>query len=227
MSIIPAVGMAKSLMVVTISLHPGAHVPASYTVRQGDTLSAIAAHVYGSAADWPAVWWANRHQAPNPDVIAAGQRLRLPASGHVPTRIVRAAQAAIPAPPPPPPPPPVPAPVPASAQSQARVEPQAQTASVPQADPPAPPVPTAAPASPGGVNWSAIAACESGGNWSANTGNGFYGGLQFTEQTWLAYGGGQYASSANLASESQQVAVAQRVLAGQGIGAWPVCGAGG
>ncbi len=88
-------------------------------------------------------------------------------------------------------------------------------------------VSTGAPASSGGVNWSAIAACESGGNWSANTGNGFYGGLQFTEQTWLGYGGGQYASSANQATAAQQIAVAQRVQAGQGIGAWPVCGAGG
>ena len=88
---------------------------------------------------------------------------------------------------------------------------------------------TAAPAaaSSAGGNWGPIAACESGGNWSANTGNGFYGGLQFTQQTWLAYGGGQYASSANNASEADQIAVAQRVVAGQGIGAWPVCGAGG
>jgi hypothetical protein len=82
-----------------------------------------------------------------------------------------------------------------------------------------------APASSGGVNWSAIAACESGGNWAASTGNGFYGGQQFTEQTWLGYGGGRYASSANLATPAQQITVAQNVLAGQGIGAWPVCGA--
>ena len=83
------------------------------------------------------------------------------------------------------------------------------------------------PATSGGVNWAAIAACESGGNWSTNTGNGFYGGLQFSQGTWDAYGGGQYASTAAGASESQQIAVAQRVLAGQGIGAWPVCGANG
>jgi Transglycosylase-like domain len=81
------------------------------------------------------------------------------------------------------------------------------------------------PASAGGVNWNAIAACESGGNWAADTGNGFYGGLQFTEQTWLGYGGGKYAASANLATPAQQIAVAQNVLAGQGMGAWPVCGA--
>ena len=78
-----------------------------------------------------------------------------------------------------------------------------------------------------GMNWDAVAQCESGGNWHANTGNGFYGGLQFTQQTWLGNGGGQYASSANLATPSEQIAVGQRVLAGQGIGAWPVCGAGG
>jgi LysM repeat protein len=209
MFIIPVASTAKALMVITISLHPGAHhVPASYTVQQGDTLSAIAAHAYGSAADWPAVWWANRHQVPDPNVIAAGQRLRLSASGQVPAWMARAAQAAIPAP----------SAVPATAAA----------VSVPQADPPAAaPVSTAAPASSGGANWSAIAACESGGNWSASTGNGFYGGLQFTEQTWLGYGGGQYAPSANLATEAQQIAVAQRVLGGQGIGAWPVCGAGG
>ena len=98
MFIIAAAGTAKALMAVTISLHPAAHpVPASYTVQQGDTLSAVAAHTYGKAADWPAVWWANRHQVRNPNVIAAGQRLRLPASGQVPAWMARAAQAAIPA----------------------------------------------------------------------------------------------------------------------------------
>jgi len=67
MFIIPVAGMAKAVMAVTISLQPVAHQgPASYTVRAGDSLSAIAAHAYGSAADWPAVWWANRHQVANP-----------------------------------------------------------------------------------------------------------------------------------------------------------------
>jgi len=206
MSIITVAGMAKVLAAVTISLHPGAHqAPASYTVHQGDTLSAIAAHKYGSTADWPAVWWVNRRQVANPNMIAVGQRLRLPASGHVPAWMARAALAAIPASAPDP----------------------AVSVSAPQAGPPAAVQAAPVPASSGGANWSAIAACESGGNWSANTGNGFYGGLQFTEQTWLAYGGGQYASSANLASQSAQIAVAERVLAGQGIGAWPVCGGGG
>jgi resuscitation-promoting factor RpfA len=75
------------------------------------------------------------------------------------------------------------------------------------------------------VNWDAIAQCESSGNWAADTGNGFYGGLQFTQSTWDAYGGSAYAPSANEASSSDQIAVAENVLAGQGIGAWPVCGA--
>lgn len=72
------------------------------------------------------------------------------------------------------------------------------------------------------VNWDAIAACESGGNWAINTGNGFSGGLQFAPGTWRAYGG---VGSAASASRETQIAVAGRVLAGQGIGAWPVCGA--
>ncbi|MEV4346838.1 transglycosylase family protein [Actinoplanes sp. NPDC049596] len=76
----------------------------------------------------------------------------------------------------------------------------------------------------GSVNWDAVAQCESGGNWSINTGNGFYGGLQFTKSTWKAYGGGKYASTANKASRGEQIAIAEKVLDGQGIGAWPVCG---
>ncbi|WP_154674295.1 ubiquitin-like domain-containing protein [Nakamurella lactea] len=73
------------------------------------------------------------------------------------------------------------------------------------------------------VNWDAIANCESTNNWSINTGNGFYGGLQFSQSTWAAYGGLAYAPRADLASKSQQIAVAERTLAGQGIGAWS-CG---
>ena len=74
--------------------------------------------------------------------------------------------------------------------------------------------------------WDTVASCESGGNWSINTGNGYYGGLQFSASTWAAYGGTAYASTANQASKSQQIAVAEKVLASQGKGAWPVCGTG-
>jgi LysM repeat protein len=72
--------------------------------------------------------------------------------------------------------------------------------------------------------WDAVAQCESGGNWSINTGNGYYGGLQFSASTWAAYGGTQYAAQANQATKAQQIAVAEKVLAGQGKGAWPNCG---
>ncbi|MFE9427159.1 transglycosylase family protein [Kitasatospora sp. NPDC006697] len=71
--------------------------------------------------------------------------------------------------------------------------------------------------------WDKVAQCESTGNWSINTGNGFYGGLQFTPSTWAAYGGTAYASSADQATKDQQIAIAEKVLADQGPGAWPVC----
>jgi resuscitation-promoting factor RpfA len=82
------------------------------------------------------------------------------------------------------------------------------------------------PASPAqaAVNWDAIAKCESGGNWSINTGNGYYGGLQFSRSTWKAYGGTKYASTANKATKAEQIKIAEKVLKGQGIGAWPTCG---
>ena len=72
--------------------------------------------------------------------------------------------------------------------------------------------------------WDQVARCESGGNWGINTGNGYFGGVQFTAATWASHGGGQYAPSAQLATRDQQIAVAERVLATQGRGAWPVCG---
>ena len=71
--------------------------------------------------------------------------------------------------------------------------------------------------------WDKVANCESSGNWKINTGNGYYGGLQFTSSTWKAYGGTVYAPRADLAGKSEQIAVAEKVLAGQGPGAWPVC----
>jgi hypothetical protein len=203
---IPVAGLAKAAIAVTISLHPAAahqahQAPDHYTVKSGDTLSSIARHEYGSATAWPALWWVNRHKVHNPEMIMVGQRLTLSSWHPHKAWLNRVALAAIPAP------------APALPVAAPAAAPAAGTWS--------------APAPSGGVNWSAIAACESGGNWSASTGNGFYGGLQFTEGTWLANGGGQYAPSANLATPAQQIAVAQRVLASQGIGAWPVCGASG
>jgi Transglycosylase-like domain/LysM domain len=204
MSSMAVAGLVKSLIAVTVTLNPAAaHGPGSYTVRPEGTLSAIAARPDGSAAGWPAIWRANRRQVPDPDMITTGQQPALPRSYQVPPWLARAALAA----------------------AAARPAPAAPAGTAPAAPAASAQASSPAPASSGGVNWSAIAACESGGNWAASTGNGFYGGLQFTEQTWLANGGGRYASSANLATPAQQIAVAQNVLASQGIGAWPVCGA--
>ena len=74
-----------------------------------------------------------------------------------------------------------------------------------------------------GATWDALAQCESGGNWGISTGNGFSGGLQFTRSTWAAFGGTEYAPEAWQASREQQIAVAEKVQAAQGWGAWPAC----
>ena len=73
-------------------------------------------------------------------------------------------------------------------------------------------------------DWTGVANCESGGDWSINTGNGYYGGLQFSQSTWEGYGGAGYAARADLATPGEQIDIAEKVLVGQGIGAWPVCG---
>jgi hypothetical protein len=74
-----------------------------------------------------------------------------------------------------------------------------------------------------GTTWDRVAECESGSAWSANTGNGYYGGLQLTQEDWEKYGGLAYAPSADQASRSQQIAVGEKVLADQGAGAWEAC----
>lgn len=75
--------------------------------------------------------------------------------------------------------------------------------------------------------WDKVAQCESSGNWQANTGNGHYGGLQFSSSSWAAAGGTQYAPRADQASKGQQIAVAEKLLSQQGPGAWQCAGAGG
>ncbi|WP_030637014.1 LysM peptidoglycan-binding domain-containing protein [[Kitasatospora] papulosa] len=77
------------------------------------------------------------------------------------------------------------------------------------------------------ATWDAVAQCESGGNWSINTGNGYYGGLQFSQSSWAAAGGTQYAARADLATKGQQIAAAEKLLDLQGPGAWSCAGAGG
>jgi resuscitation-promoting factor RpfA len=83
---------------------------------------------------------------------------------------------------------------------------------------------TATQASPLSQNlWDLLAQCESSENWSINTGNGYYGGLQFSHETWRAYGGGAFAPTADRATRSQQIAIAEKVLRAQGWKAWPTC----
>lgn len=81
----------------------------------------------------------------------------------------------------------------------------------------------AAPMVADGSVWDALARCESGGRWNINTGNGYYGGLQFNAGTWLSNGGGQYAPYAHLATREQQIDIAQRLHAGRGFKPWPAC----
>ncbi len=82
---------------------------------------------------------------------------------------------------------------------------------------------TSSPAQANGGVWDRVAQCESGGNWSINTGNGYYGGLQFSQSSWRAAGGARYAARPHQASKAAQIAVAQNLLRMQGPGAWPVC----
>ena len=76
-----------------------------------------------------------------------------------------------------------------------------------------------------GRTWNRLANCESGSNWHINTGNGYYGGLQFSGSTWSGYGGGRFAPRADLASRAEQIIIAEKVLRNQGWGAWPHCSA--
>jgi LysM repeat protein len=85
------------------------------------------------------------------------------------------------------------------------------------------PMATASPASADTSSWDRLASCESGGNWSINTGNGYYGGLQFADGTWDGYGGERFASRADLASRAEQIIVAARLLENSGWGPWPAC----
>ncbi|MGH3123182.1 MAG: LysM peptidoglycan-binding domain-containing protein, partial [Streptosporangiaceae bacterium] len=92
-------GAAKTMIAVTVSLHPGAahHATQHTTVRPGDSLSSISQREFGSASSWPALWWANRHAVHNPSVIQAGERLVVPGSHKVKPWLTRAALTAIPA----------------------------------------------------------------------------------------------------------------------------------
>ena len=89
-------------------------------------------------------------------------------------------------------------------------------------DPP-PPAPSRVVTYAGTSVWDDLARCESGGNWAINTGNGYYGGLQFSQGTWLGYGGGEFAAYPHEATREEQIIVAERLRAARGYAPWPAC----
>jgi LysM repeat protein len=169
------------------------------TVQPGDYLAKIASE---NGSTYLRIYAANP-KIENPDLIYAGDSLR------VPTADEQLADRPLPQPKP------VAAPTPISAPTQT---PAVRAAPKQQTYRPAP-VPAANYVA-GSTAWDRIAACESGGNWAINTGNGYYGGLQFTQQTWAGAGGLQYAPRADLATRDQQIAVASKLS----LSNWPVCG---
>jgi LysM repeat protein len=169
--------------------------PVMVTVQAGDTLSNIAeAH----NSTYPRMYAANP-KIENPDLIYPGDSLRVPSTEEqLPDRPLPVVQ---------------PVAQPAPTQPVTYVPKPSYTAVARQYTAPQP-----VSYSDGSV-WDRIAACESGGNWSINTGNGYYGGLQFTQQTWAGAGGTQYASRADLATREQQIAIASKLAYTN----WPVC----
>src|SRR5215831_154661 len=188
-------GVAKTMIAVTISLHPGAahHGSDHVTVKPGDTLSSISKREYGRAADWPALWWINRGTVRNPNMIQAGQQLRVSGRPALTPAMIRAALAAVPAPP-------APAPQPVSAA----------------------PAPAAAPSSSysgaSGSYQSCVIQAESGGNPSAvNPYSGAGGLYQFLPSTWQALG---FSGLPQNASVAEQNAAFAKEYAQSGSSAW-------
>lgn len=171
--------------------------PTKVVVEPGDSLSKIAT---AQNTTYIRLYDANA-QIAHPDVIHPGEDLRVPAADEV------LASRPLPVAPEPPAPQPQAEPKPQRAAQQPRAQRQA----------------TPAPAPTGNVDsgvWDRLAQCESGGNWAINTGNGYYGGLQFSQSSWNAVGGSGLPSQA---SKSEQIARGEMLKARQGWGAWPSC----
>jgi resuscitation-promoting factor RpfC len=200
-------GVAKTMIAVTISLHPAAahHSSSRYvTVQPGSTLSSISQSVFGTATGWPALWWANRRSVPNPSQIQVGQRLQVPDSHTVSATLARAAMAAIPAPPP--------AAAPPAQPATATAVASAAPASAPAAQPAA----TYSGAS--GSYQACVIARESGGNASAVNPYSGAGGLYgFLPSTWQALG---FSGLPQNAPVSVQNAAFARMYAQSGTAAW-------
>jgi LysM repeat protein len=193
-------GAVKTMIAVTVSVHPAAahHGGQSVTVKPGDTLSSISKHVYGSAADWPALWWSNRNSVHDPGTIAAGQRLVLSDWHPVKPWLTRAALAAT-APPP------------------AAPQPATATAAVSSAAPAQAPVSSSYNGASGSFQ-ACVIARESGGNASAVNPYSGAGGLYgFLPSTWQALG---YSGAPQNAPVSVQNAAFAKEYAQSGGGAW-------
>jgi LysM repeat protein len=203
-------GVAKTLMAVTISLHPGAAKHSGdYVVQSGDTLSSISQHQYGTAADWPALWWINRGTVRDPDVIQAGQRLQLSGRPAVTSAMINAAMAASPHVVAAPAPDPAPAAVSESASESAPV-------AQPATEAPAPAAASYSGAS--GSFQSCVIQAESGGNASAvNPSSGAGGLYQFLPSTWQALG---FSGLPQDASVAEQNAAFAKEYAQSGSSAW-------
>ncbi len=200
---IAGAGAAKTLMAVTVSLHPGAAHQSSHhaTVKAGDSLSSIAQRELGKAADWPALWWVNRHTVHNPSLIQAGQKLVVPNSPEIKPWLMRAALSAIPAP----------APAPVQAAPVASSAPAAAPAPVSQAS-------SASYSGASGSFQSCVIQAESGGDAGAVNASSGAGGLYgFLPSTWQALG---YSGLPENASVAQQNAAFQKEYAQSGTSAW-------
>lgn len=198
---IAGAGAAKTLIAVTVSLHPGAAHQSSHhaTVRAGDSLSSIAQRELGKAADWPALWWVNRHTVHNPSLIQAGQKLVVPDSPEVKPWLMRAALSAIPAP------------APAQAAPVASSAPAAAPAPVSQAS-------SASYSGASGSFQSCVIQAESGGDAGAVNASSGAGGLYgFLPSTWQALG---YSGLPENASVAEQNAAFQKEYAQSGTSAW-------
>jgi hypothetical protein len=169
------------------------------TIQEGDTLSKIASQ---NNTTYIRIYDANT-DIENPDVIFPGHTVRIPTADEQLTDrpLPQAQPVAVVAP----------APAPVAAPY---VAPTSYVA------PQAPSAPAVANYASGNTAWDRVAACESGGNWAINTGNGYYGGLQFTQATWAGAGGLAYAPRADLATRDQQIAIASKLS----LSNWPVCG---
>ncbi|HEY3954121.1 MAG TPA: transglycosylase family protein [Streptosporangiaceae bacterium] len=200
---IAAAGAAKTLMAVTISLHPAAaaHGSSHITVKPGNTLSSIAKQELGKSADWPALWWTNRHSVHNPQLLRVGERLNVPSKPQLTAAIRRAAMHAIPV-------------APAPAPVQASAAPATATAT---AEPVAAAPATTAYTGSGGFQ-SCVIQAESGGDASAVNGSSGAGGLYgFLPSTWRSLG---YSGAPQDASVSEQNAAFAKEYAQSGGSAW-------